>query len=372
MTLKAGLIVNPWAGIGGTVALRGSDGLDVRNEALRRGAEPRAESRCADFLNVLGERAHAMMWFAVPGAMGGAALSRAGVQFHAVAQEMKPVTGADTGAAVLALETAGVDLIVFVGGDGTARDVLAAQPQTPVLGVPAGVKMHSGVFAVSPRTAALIVLRLLDGDLVASVEREVRDFVDPQPDGDEMQVRGFGYLVVPEVGGYLQQTKIGGRESEPLALEEICAGAAGLVDEARDLIIGPGSTCAAIKTALGLPVTLRGFDARRGRNGTLLEDARAEDLHTLDRPFVIVSFTRGQGFLFGRGNQQLDATVLSRLDWPRDVLVVGTRTKLATLNGQPLLVDTGNEALNARLSGLVQILTGYEDMLLYRVAAEGN
>ncbi len=370
MTLKAGLIINPWAGIGGAVALRGSDGPETRSEALRRGAEPRATARCADFLDALGERARDLDWFAVPGAMGGVALEKAGLDSQAVGREVTPESGADTRAAVQALESAGVDFIVFVGGDGTARDVLGAGPQTPVLGIPAGVKMHSGVFAVSPRTAALIVLRLLEGELVACVEREVRDFVDPAPNGDEMQVQGFGHLAVPEVGGYLQQTKVGGRESEPLALEEISAGALAIIDDARDLIIGPGSTCAAIKAALGLPVTLRGFDARRGH--TLLEDASANDLHTLKQPFVIVSFTRGQGFLFGRGNQQLDTEVLGQLDWPRDVLVVGTRTKLATLDGQPLLVDTGDAALDARLSGLVQILTGYEDMLFYRVATEGS
>ena len=140
----------------------------------------------------------------------------------------------------------------------------------------------------------------------------------------------------------------------------------------RDLIVGPGSTCAAIKQSLGLPITLRGCDARHGQTGRCIEDARADDLHALQQPLLIVSFTRAQGFLFGRGNQQLDAQILASLKWPEDVLIVGTRTKLATLEGRPLLVDTGDAAVDARLTGLVQILTGYEDVLFYRVATEGR
>ncbi len=367
--LKAGLILNPWAGIGGSVALRGSDGAETRAEALRRGGEQRAPRRCADFLAELGTDAARIRWSAFAGSMGADALIAAELPVEVLGEPAEVSTAADTRSAAAAMCAAAVDLIIFVGGDGTARDLLTEVGDTPVLGVPAGVKMHSGVFAVSPRTAALIVKRLLAGELVSRVEREVKDFDADSSDGDQLAIRIYGSLYVPEAGGYLQQTKIGGKESEPLALQEICAAVLERLDEAGDLVIGPGSSCAAVKEALGMPVTLRGFDVRTAE-GTTMADARAADLHALEHPHLIISFTRGQGFLFGRGNQQLDARMLERLRWPEDVMVIGTRTKLATLEGRPLLVDTGDSGLDRKFSGLVEVISGYEDSLLYRIAAD--
>ena len=280
----------------------------------------------------------------------------------------EPTSAADTRLAARLLLAGGVDLLIFVGGDGTAREVLAAVgQQVPVIGIPAGVKMHSGVFAVTPRTAGLLLAQLVQGGLVAPVAREVRDYDENSPD-TEMRIRSYGELCVPEIGGYVQQTKVGGKESEPLALEDICAYVAELLPADRDVVIGPGSTCLAIKSALGIQGTLRGVDVVSHTGGVAL-DVTAADLENLPAPFVIVSFTRGQGFLFGRGNQQLSARFLARLAWPDDVLIVGSRTKLNTLQHRPLLLDTGDAALDERLSGLVSLVSGYEDRLLYRLAS---
>lgn len=363
------------AGIGGAVALKGSDGAQVQAQALERGAQLLASQRamaCLQQLELVSEPsrlAAQVLWFTAAAPMGAQCFSTlAGPQPVVAYQPATPTSGLDTQRAARALLEAGIDLLVFVGGDGTARDILAAVgEQVPVLGVPAGVKMHSGVFAVTPRTAALLLAELVQGGWVAPVLREVRDYDEASAAG-EIQVRTFGELRVPEIGGYLQQTKVGGKESEPLALQEICAQVMELLPEGRDIVIGAGSTCLAIKQALGFTGTLRGVDLHT-RQGEVRLDLTAEDLQSLEQPFVVLSFSRGQGFLFGRGNQQFSAAFLRRLQWPDDVLVVGTRTKLNTLNQRPLLLDTGAADLDAHLSGLVEVVSGYEDRLLYRLSA---
>ncbi len=367
------------AGIGGPVALKGSDGEDRQRVALARGAQPGAALRAQAFLEHLYTRlapaTHSgslpdsvLKWVTAPAPMGGQCFSEAGITAATVAATLvHPTSGEDTRRLAQQMVQAGVDLLIFVGGDGTARDILAGVGErVPVLGIPAGVKMHSGVFAVTPRTAAALVAELLVGGWVAPVSRAVRDFEEAGSKA-EVQLKTYGELRVPEIGGYLQQTKIGGRESEPLAVADICAEVLECLPLDRDIVIGAGSTCSAIKSALGLSdPTLLGIDVRT-REGVIRHDLRASQLLELPRPYVVMSFTRGQGFLLGRGNQQLSAAFLRRLSWPEDVLVVGTRTKLSSLQQRPLLIDTGDDELDERLGGLVEVVTGYADRLLYRV-----
>ncbi|XOV81564.1 MAG: ATP-NAD kinase family protein [bacterium] len=378
--MRVGLLVNPIAGIGGSVGLKGSDGAALQAQAKQRGGSPQAPRRCLAFLRQLQielPAMHQVSWLTAPGVMGENQLVAAGCSYEALSCRISvPSTPADMQAcAEMMLDR--VDLLVFVGGDGTARDVLqAVGERLPVLGVPAGVKMHSGVFAVSARTAALLLARLVTGGLVAPVLRSVRDF-DDQAAEQEIRLRTYGDLRVPEAGGYLQQTKIGGKESEPLAVQDIVAHVTEelLPDLAVgcDLVLGPGSTLLAIKQALALqygltqPVTLRGVDVLT-HAGHWMMDVGADALQLLEHKHLLISFTRAQGFLLGRGNQQFSAAFLRQLHWPEDVTVVGTRTKLASLEGRPLLLDTGDDDLDERLSGLVEIVTGYQDVLLYRLA----
>ena len=369
--LRVGLIVNPVAGVGGAVALKGSDTQATQRQARERGGQARGAASAQAFLESLLQQApnapQQMAWYSWGSPMGAQLLRASTWRVEVCGAPHHPTSAADTvmAAAVLAED---VDLIVFVGGDGTARDIFSAVgSELPVLGIPAGVKMHSGVFAVTPRAGAAVLKHLLTGDLVAPVMREVRDFDTSAPVDDGFAVRHYGDLLVPEVGGYLQQTKVGGKESEPLAVEEICAEVLERLDLTRPLVIAPGSTCARIKQALQMPVTLRGVDVRYA-DGSVAADVSAVDVEGLVDAQLVVSFTRQQGFLFGRGNQQLSAAFLKTLRWPQDVLVVGTRTKLATCEGRPLLVDTQDAQLDARLSGLVSIITGYQDAVLHRVA----
>ena len=241
-----------------------------------------------------------------------------------------------------------------------------------MLGVPAGVKMHSGVFATSPRTAAMLLHELVSGGLVSATHAEVKDIDEAALRRGEVGSRTYGELLVPAQGGYLQHVKSGGKEVEDLVLLEIAADISEFVaDDDAVLMLGPGSTCFAIKQCLlsdGEP-TLLGFDVVQ-RGSLVVQDATYADLQRVlrDHPGlqVVLSFSRNQGFLLGRGNQQLGAAVLDQLS-PSQLSVVSSRTKLASLEGRPLLVDTGDAELDRKFSGLTQITSGYQDKLLYLV-----
>ena len=380
--LRIGLVVNPLAGIGGAVGLQGSDGEVVQRAARERDGKPRGEERLSIFLQALRTRLGGdfgrLAWCTWGGVMGAQILSSNRVIAQVVGEPAAQTSAQDTQLAVKTLGARYVDLLIFVGGDGTARDVLtAADEHTCVLGLPAGVKMHSGVFAISPSAAADVVAGLAQGSLVGRIPREVRDYVPAAKDATNAKhqavaTKRYGELWVPEAAGYLQQMKVGGKEDEDLVVQEIVSF---FLDHpeiysGKALVMGPGSTCLAIKQALGLNGALLGCDVLLP-TGEAMENATSADLlnlasqHTLH---VLVSFTRHQGFLLGRGNQQLSAEVLHALSWKQDATVLGSRTKLATLDQRPMLVDTGDARLDQQLSGLVSVLTGYDDFLLYRVS----
>ncbi len=370
---RLGLVVNPLAGIGGPSALKGSDGAEVVAEARRRGAEVRAGERVRRCLSALRDRRQRMRILTWDGAMGADVARAAGFEPVVLGAPRNAVSAADdTRAAVRALAEAGVDLLLFAGGDGTARDVCSALPHPlPTLGIPAGVKMHSGVYAVTPEAAALVVGQLQDGALVGLVTGEVRDIDEAELRAGRVNSRWFGDLQVPAEPRWVQHTKIGGRESEPLVLEEIAAEIAGRMaaGPADDLwIIGPGSTTAAVMAHLGLPNTLLGVDLI-SQGELLASDLDANGL--LERtagkqPWILLTFIGGQGHLLGRGNQQLTPELLRRAG--RDHLVViATRSKLAALEGRPLIVDSGDSDLDQELAGYIAVTTGFEDQILYPI-----
>ena len=364
--LKVGFLVNPIAGIGGTVALKGSD--DVAARAQRLGGTPRGPQRAQRALAAAGKCVQRCTWFTWGAAMGADYLEALNIQATVLGESAAVSAGADTRLAARACVAAGVDLLLFAGGDGTARDILESiGDSVPVLGIPAGVKMHSGVFATTPERAGGLFERLVDGGLVQSVKRDVRDLDETALRAGELKPAYFGELKVPEYGGYLQHTKEGGRENETLALQEIVADVVErLAQESRPVVLGPGGTLREIKVALGMQATLLGFDVWRdkrqqGRDVT----ARWLESKVLD-PVVVLSFSRRQGFLIGRGNQQLSPGFLRGIQ-RRALWIVGTRSKLASLDGRPLLVDTDDAALDRSLCGLYEIVTGYDDRLWYRV-----
>ena len=308
--------------------------------------------------------------------MGGDVCAALGLQHQVVGLPELSVTGPqDTLLAVQTLCEGEIDLLVFGGGDGTARDVLDAlgsQSELPVLGIPCGVKMHSGVFAVAPEAAGEIILRLIAAGLVNVQLREVRDIDEKAFRQGQVRSRFYGELLVPEVGSFLQQTKISGVESRELVAAEIAADVVERMQNDTLYVIGPGSTTAAITEELGLKGTLLGVDIVVA--GQLSgSDLTASELLTLLQAWrgptqILVTAIGGQGHILGRGNQQLSPAVIREVGVDNIVVVAG-KGKIAALAGRPLLVDTNDPELDRELAGYRRVLTGYQDAILYPVAA---
>jgi predicted polyphosphate/ATP-dependent NAD kinase len=282
----------------------------------------------------------------------------------------EPSTAADTELAAQTLAEAGADLILFAGGDGTARNLCAAlSARCPVLGIPAGVKIHSGVYGITPRAAGEIAAMLIRGELVSLAEAEVRDIDEQAFRAGRVHARYYGDLLVPSEHRYLQHVKNGAREDESLVQADIAADFVESMEADVRYIMGSGSTVAAIMEELGLPNTLLGVDVIE--NGELVaSDCTAAQLLelTADRPArLVITLIGGQGHIIGRGNQQLSPELLRRLG--KDAIhVVATKTKLNALEGRPLIVDSGDPALDRALAGLIPVHTGYRDAVLYRVS----
>ena len=188
-----GLIVNPYAGIGGRVGLKGSDGVETRRRALEMGAVPRSPARTVEALREL-KGLEGFQLITYPGKMGEDEAREAGVDHVVIGTTSGETSGDDTKRAASEMKEMGVDLIVFSGGDGTARDIYSVIGEgVPVLGVPTGVKIHSGVFALDPKSAGVLLRRFIEGDallanIIVSYPYHSRAF--PEPDGIILCIKG--------------------------------------------------------------------------------------------------------------------------------------------------------------------------------------
>ncbi len=359
---RIGVVVNPVAGMGGRVGLKGTDGKVA--EAIDRGAEPRASERAVTALESLAGHATGIELLAAGGAMGADAAREAGFEPTVVTDPSGTVPGetsaADTRAAVDAFVDHDVDLILFVGGDGTAVDVAAVLDdrgvETPMLGVPAGVKVYSSVFGVTPRDAGAVAATY---DRVE--DREINDIDEDAYRGGAVETELRAVRPVP-VADQLQASKqIGGGSVETLA-----AGFAASVTPGTTYVLGPGSTVGAIKRELGFEGSPLGVDLWRATEdgGELLitDASEAEILDALgDRNVAVVSPIGGQGFVFGRGNDQISPAVLDRCD----VEIVASKAKLDELD--VLRVDTGDEETDEALSGWTKVRVGRFERRMMRI-----
>jgi predicted polyphosphate/ATP-dependent NAD kinase len=301
--------------------------------------------------------------------MGEHEAREAGLEAQVLGKIGPVTTASDTRAAASTMADEGVDLLLFAGGDGTAVDVLEAiGDRLPVVGVPAGVKMHSAVFAVNPRSAGEIAVHFARGPARGLRQAEVMDVDEALLRAGAVSARLHGYLSVPAERRLLQGAKARSLAGEQAAQDEIAHHLADRVLGEKTWFVGPGTTTKAVLELLGLPKTLLGVDAVRGRE-LLVADADERALLELaeaGEAAILVAPVGGQGFLLGRGNQQLSAAVIESVGHEH-IVVVATEAKIAALNGRPLRVDTGDPDLDAALAGYRRIVVGYNREIVYPV-----
>jgi len=356
--MRIGFVVNPIAGMGGRVGLKGTD--DKLTEALDRGAEPTAPERARRALEAFANRAPDAEVLVAGGVMGEREAEAAEVAAKVVTEAGEDVTetcAEDTRAAVRAFLDEDVDLILFVGGDGTAVDVAEVLAEfdadTPMLGVPAGVKVYSGVFGVSPEDAGRIAAGF---DRVE--QREVNDIDEDAFRGGEVHTELKAVVNVPVSDGELQASK----QLSGGSVQTLAEGFAADADPDVTYVLGPGSTVGTVKRELGFEPSPLGVDVWRDGE-VLVSDAAEADIleHLGERNVIVVSPIGGQGFIFGRGNDQISPDVIRQCE----VQVVASRDKLDGVG--VLRVDTDDEDLNEELGGWMKVRTGRFEHRLMKV-----
>lgn len=262
-----------------------------------------------------------------------------------------------------------MDLILFVGGDGTARDICATAKDTAVfLGVPAGVKIHSPVYARSSASAGRLAAMFLQGEVDRVVEDEVLDIDEEQYRREIINTKLYGYLRIPGEPEYTQCRKCSSQSSEEDSIAAIAEYVADKMEKDTFYIIGAGTTTRAVMRELELPNTLIGVDIVCNFD-LIANDVYGNQIleHIGDSPAkLVVTVTGGQGFLFGRGNQQLTPQVLRRIG-KENITILATKEKILKLRGQPLLVDTGDAELDQHLSGYWHVICDYNETIVCKV-----
>lgn len=366
-----GLIVNPVAGMGGPVGLKGTDGTDILDEARRRGAQPRAATRARDAMLRLQRSPAQISVLAAPAAMGADIAQDAGFETLIAPFEAPSLsTAGHTREAAKWMKEQGADLILFAGGDGTARDIFAEiGDAVPILGIPAGVKMHSAVFATSPANAGHLAARFAEDSVAATLRpAEIMDLDEAAIREDRVSARLFGYAVSPYERLLVQNAKSGSRPGEDAALDAVARQVAAAMLPGCLYILGPGTTTRRVARALDLPSTLLGVDAvLDGRIAGLdLDEAGLLALMDGRESQLIVGILGGQGSLFGRGNQQISASVIRKVGRDR-ITAIASAEKLIALGNEPLHVDTGDAGIDAMLAGYMRVQTAPGNSTVFKV-----
>lgn len=365
---KVGLIVNPVAGLGGSVGLKGSDGMV--EEALRRGAVPQSGNRAQLAMQELLSLKDSITVYTGPSGMGEDIAKALGFPCVVMAQNgAETTTAEDTHALSRWLQEQGMDLILFAGGDGTARDICATAGENSVfLGIPAGVKIHSPVYARSSATAGRLALMYLSGEVAETIEEDVLDIDEEQYRQEIINTKLYGCLRIPKESDHTQCRKCGSGASEEDSMVAIADYIADTMQKDTYYLIGAGTTTRAVMRELELDNTLIGVDLVYNYD-LVANDIYGKQILDIigDKPTkLVVTVTGGQGFLFGRGNQQLTPEVLRRIG-RENIIILATKEKILKLRGQPLLVDTGDAELDEYLSGYHYVVCDYNETIVCKV-----
>lgn len=416
--MKIGFVINPLAGIGGAVALKGSDGREVVERAVSLGGHSQAQQRALAAMSKVSAN-NELSFFTAAGNMGEKVLKELAMPYRVIYQVATsasitsepldsvsiistPVTSVpisvpaaaptNTALTTASLTSAddtkniirlfveeGVDLIVFAGGDGTARDVLDALDMgmgtesslaIPVIGIPAGVKIHSAVYAITPSHAGELIELIASGKPMSMVDAQVMDLDEQAFRDGKVKAKCYGYLAVPIDDTRMQLIKQGGLNHHEVAAQEIATDVIEEMEQDVMYLIGSGSTTAEIMNQLDLANTLLGVDIVC--NHALIKNDVDEktilEVIKNQHAKIIITVIGGQGHVFGRGNQQLSASVI-RMVGRDNMIIIASNEKLRSLNKRPMIADTGDVILDQELTGLYAVISGYQQKTLYKLNA---
>lgn len=384
--MKLGFVVNPFAGIGGAVALKGSDGKEIVERALSLGAQPQAEARAMTAMQKITSLTGISIVTAAD-AMGENVLRALNLPCEVIYKAEKHSSADDTKNVIRLFIENSVDFIVFAGGDGTARDVLDVlsadissghNSPIPVIGIPAGVKIHSAVYAVTPSRAGELIQLIATGEPMSLHDVMVMDLDEQAFREGRVNAKCYGYLSVPVDDTRMQLIKQGGINHHEISVQEIAAEVIESMQPDIFYLIGSGSTTAEIMNQLNLTNTLLGIDIISNHE-LIASDVDEQTILKIinNHPTkIVVTTIGGQGHVFGRGNQQLSAkvirhvigqTMINQTSGRENIIIIATNEKLRSLNKRPMIADTGDSDLDTQLSGLYTVITGYQQKTLYRL-----
>jgi|APSaa5957512622_1039677.scaffolds.fasta_scaffold40174_2 predicted polyphosphate/ATP-dependent NAD kinase len=370
MTKKLGLIVNPIAGMGGRVGLKGTDGDEILEAAIRLGAKPRSNQRTLLALQQLYQELPDLDILTFSGDMGETVAKQAGFSPTIIGSAIDDNTSADdTLAAGKKMVAAGVDFLLFAGGDGTARNIADSVGETiPVIGIPTGVKIHSAVFAQSPLKAGILAARYLKNQVTKTILSEVIDLDESGIRQGKVITRLYAYLKIPLEQKFTQSCKSSSPGSEKDIQNRIAFRVIHEMEPDVLYLIGPGSTTAAVMEHLNQKNTLLGVDLIQNKK-VIANDLNESTIlfHIKNqKTYLILTPVGGQGYILGRGNQQLSPEVIQKVT-KENIILIATLNKLNSIEHHTLLIDTGDTVLDKKISGYRKIITDDISTIIYKI-----
>jgi len=361
---RIGLIANPIAGMGGSVGLKGTDG-EIIKEAIRLGAIPIVPNRIKVFLSHI-ESKDEIFLLVAPSKMGEDLVNGKGFRYKVIGHIQQNTTAIDTKRIVKLMLEEQIELLVFCGGDGTARDIFdAIKLKIPVVAIPSGVKMFSSVFALNPKAAAQIVDKFVK-ETMDMQEKEVLDIDEDAFRDNRLVSKLYGYLKVPKIQNLTQNAKDSSKVGRTIDENkyEIAQQIIETMEERILYLLGPGTTVKSITDQLKLHKSLLGVDAIYNKDiigKDLNESSIIELLNKYQKAKIIVTPIGGQGFVFGRGNKQFTPKILRRVG-KNNITIIGTEEKIKNL--KCLRVDTGDDETDNLLKGFTKVVIGYKEELI--------
>jgi len=371
-----GLIVNPISGMGGSVGLKGTDGKDILKKAIELGAKPNALNRTKEVLKELESIKSKLRFITCPRFMGETILKEMNFEYalidHPIFQNIEDIYSTTAESTKIAAEIMkNVDdlkLILFTGGDGTARDIVnAINKDKPCLGIPAGVKIYSSAFSLNPKLASSIIIQFL-WDEIPLRESEVLDIDENEYRKGRIVSKPYGFLLTPYHPEFIQFSKVASPDSDLSNQERIAKRIVELLEKDVYYLIGPGTTIKAITDVLNQNKTILGVDLLINKKiiAKDLNEKQILDYIEGKNMKIIVTLIGKQGFLFGRGNLQISPVILEKIG-PENLLIVATRYKMQNISHQILKLDTRSSELDEKMRGLYKVLVDYDEIKICKV-----